>query len=104
MRYMYLLIIPVIVILIITIIIMNTSINSMQENNNLSTGSGRASARDFFLHLGSMVALYATAISFLNLVFRIINKALPEVNQNVYAWGGGSEISLPVATLVVAFP
>lgn len=64
----------------------------------------KASAKDFFLHLGSMVALYATAISFLNLVFRIINKALPEVARNYYAWGGGSEISLPVATLIVAFP
>lgn len=64
----------------------------------------KTSAKDFFLHLGVMVTLYATAISFLNLVFKIINKAFPEVTQNIYAWGGGSEISFPVATLIVAFP
>lgn len=64
----------------------------------------KTSAKDFFLHLGLAVALYTTAISFLNLVFKIINKAFPEVTQNIYAWGGGSEISLPVATLIVAFP
>lgn len=67
------------------------------ENNKIS-------AKDFFLHLGSMVALYAVSISFLNLIFRIINKAFPEVNYNIYAWGGGSEMSLPVATLIVVFP
>lgn len=64
----------------------------------------KTSAKDFFLHLGLAVALYTTAISFLNLVFKIINKAFPEVTSNIYAWGGGSEISLPVATLIVAFP
>lgn len=64
----------------------------------------KTSAKDFFLHLGAMVTLYATAVSFLNLLFRVINKAFPEVTKNIYAWGGGSEISLPVATLIVAFP
>lgn len=64
----------------------------------------KTTAKDFFLHLGVMVTLYTTAISFLNLLFRIINKVFPEVGRNVYYWGGGSEISLPVATLIVAFP
>jgi hypothetical protein len=75
---------------------MNTSINSMQET--------RASAKDFFLHLGAIVALYTVTVSFLNLVFKIINKAFPEVAQNIYAWGAGSEISMPVATLIIFFP
>lgn len=64
----------------------------------------RTSAKDFFLHLGSIVALYTVTVSFLNLAFKIINKAFPEVTQNIYAWGGGSEISLPVATLIIFFP
>lgn len=64
----------------------------------------RASAKDFFLHLGAIVALYTVTVSFLNLVFKIINKAFPEVTGNIYAWGGGSEISLPVATVIVVFP
>lgn len=75
---------------------MDTSTNFNQEN--------RFSAKDFFLHLGVMITLYATAISFLNLLFRIINEVFPEVDRNIYYWGGGSEISLPVATLIVAFP
>lgn len=79
----------------------NTSTNSKQVNP--STGLGRASARDFFLHLGAIVALYTVVISFLNLIFKIINSAFPEI-QNYYAWGGGSEISMPVATLIVVFP
>ncbi len=64
----------------------------------------RASAKDFFLHLGAIVALYTVTVSFLNLIFKVINKAFPEVAQNIYAWGGGSEISMPVATLIVFFP
>jgi TRAP-type C4-dicarboxylate transport system permease small subunit len=75
---------------------MDTSINSVQET--------RTSAKDFFLHLGVMVALYTVTVSFINLAFKIINKAFPEVAQNIYAWGGGSEISLPVATLIIFFP
>jgi hypothetical protein len=64
----------------------------------------KASAKDFFLHLGAIVALYTVTISFLNLVFKIINKAFPEVAGNIYAWGAGSEISLPVATVIIVFP
>lgn len=86
---MFLLAVPaIILIILITIIMENT----------------KASAKDFFLHLGAIVALYTISISFLNLLFKIINKAFPEVAQNIYAWGGGSEISLPVATLIIVFP
>lgn len=64
----------------------------------------KTSAKDFFLHLGVIVSLYAIVISFLNLAFKIINKAFPEVASNIYAWGAGSEISMPVATLIIVFP
>ncbi len=76
----------------------------MEPNLTTSSNGVKTSALDFFLHLGLMVTLYATAISFLNLLFRIINKAFPEVDRNIYGWGAGSEISLPVATLIVVFP
>lgn len=66
--------------------------------------NSKVSAKDFFLHLGTIVALYTVVISFLNLVFKIINKSFPEVASNIYAWGAGSEISLPVATLIIVFP
>lgn len=78
-----------VIILIIIIFVMNSS---------------KTSVKDFFLHLGMTISLYAVSVSFLNLVFRIINEAFPEVNRSYYSWGGGSEISLPVATLIVAFP
>jgi len=64
----------------------------------------KTSAKDFFLHLGAIVGLYTVAVSFINLLFKIINKAFPEVGANIYVWGGGSEISLPIATLIVFFP
>jgi len=75
---------------------MDTSINSVQET--------KTSAKDFFLHLGAIAALYTVTISFLNLIFKVINAAFPEVNQSIYAWGAGSEISMPVATLIIVFP
>lgn len=77
------------------------------ENNqhNPSTGSGPSTtAKDFFLHLGAMVALYTVVISFLNLVFTIINKAFPEITTYYGYFRSGSEISLPVATLIIVFP
>ncbi len=64
----------------------------------------KTSARDFFLHLGAIVALYTVTVSFINLAFKVVNKAFPEVTQNIYAWGAGSEISMPVATLIIFFP
>ncbi len=58
-------------------------------------------AKDFFMHLGAMVTLYAGVIALLNLLFRVINVSFPQVER--YYFGGGS-ISLPVATLIVVFP
>lgn len=66
--------------------------------------SAKVSAKDFFLHLGVMVGLFTVAISFINLLFKIINKALPEIGASAYSWGAGSQISMPVATLIVFFP
>ena len=64
----------------------------------------KTSAKDFFLHLGSMVALYVVASNFINLLFKIIDQAFPDMITNGYYWSQGSEISLPVATLIIVFP
>jgi hypothetical protein len=67
----------------------------------------KTSAKDFFLHLGAMVALYAVAISFVNMLFTVINKALPAIDQYSYGYYGSYNpynISLPVATLIIVFP
>src|SRR3989344_5113229 len=74
------------------------------ENPSINSGQAKASAKDFFLHLGAIVALYVIAGNFINLLFRIINKAYPEVASYNYYFQSGSEISLPVATLIIVFP
>ena len=60
----------------------------------------KTTARDFFLHLGSIVALYAVVIAFLNLLFSVINEAFPQINQYYYT----PSISMPVAVLIIIFP
>ncbi len=66
------------------------------EPQKIKTG-----ARDFFLHFGAMVALYAGTVALINLLFRIINVAYPQVDQYFL---GTTQVSLPVATLIVVFP
>ncbi|MEK7642813.1 MAG: DUF5671 domain-containing protein [Patescibacteria group bacterium] len=77
----------------------------MEQNQNVLPA--KMNALDFFLHLGSIVALYVVVGNFINLLFRIINKSFPEVAYN-YSYGyfgrSGGEISFPVATLIIVFP
>lgn len=77
------------------------------ENQNFSYSTNNKSettAKDFFLHLGMIVSLYATVIAFLNLLFKVIDKAFPNMITKAYYWSRSSEISMPVATLIVVFP
>lgn len=76
---------------------------------NSAGGSGaifskvRTSPKDFFLHLGVVVALYVSAISLLNLLFQTINYAFPDALAGYgdpYSYG----IRLAVATLIIIFP
>lgn len=60
----------------------------------------KTSAKDFFLHLGTMIALYSTAISLLNLLFTIINKAYPQVGS----YYGNYSVSFPVSMMIIMFP
>lgn len=60
-------------------------------------------AKDFFLHLASQVALYTIVINLGNLLFRIINKAYPQLD-GYYGYFGDSSISFPVALLIIVFP
>lgn len=68
-----------------------------------STSSPRASAKDFFINLGAIVALYTGVVSLLNLLFTIINTAYPKIT-NGYNYFGSQSISWPVATLIIFFP
>lgn len=66
----------------------------------------RTSPKDFFLHLLSIVALYASAISFLVFTFQCVNIFFPDVLQNGYYGFLSSYESMrwAVAMLIVFFP
>ncbi len=60
-------------------------------------------AKDFFINLGAIVALYTSIVSLLNLLFTIINTSYPQINSG-YNFFGSASISWPVATIIVFFP
>jgi len=61
----------------------------------------KTSAKDFFLHIATIILLYTGVIALLNLIFQVINVAFPQIDQYYY---GQSSISFEVATLIVVFP
>ncbi len=63
--------------------------------------NNKITAKDFFLHLGAIVAFYASAIALITLLFEAINFAYPQINSYNYYF---PSISFQVATLIVAFP
>ncbi len=63
----------------------------------------KSSAKDVFLHLGAIVALFTIVVNLVNLLFTAINKAYPQISTyGVYSNSGS--ISFPVATLIIFFP
>ncbi len=62
----------------------------------------KTSAKDFFLNLGVIVAVYVLVGNLLSLLFTVINKAYPKVSG--YDYFGTFSISWPVATLIIVFP
>src|SRR3989338_6861452 len=62
----------------------------------------KITAKDFFLHIAVIALLYAVTVALLNILFRVVNVAFPQVTS--YGHYGSSSISLSVATLIVVFP
>lgn len=62
----------------------------------------KTSAKDFFINLGAIVALYTTVVSLLNLLFTVINNAYPQITT--YYYSSSQSISFPVSTLIIFFP
>jgi len=60
----------------------------------------KGGAKDFFLNLGAIIALYTVVASVLNLLFTVINVAYPQIGY----YYGTQSISWPVAVLIIAFP
>ncbi len=63
----------------------------------------KITAKDFFLHIGVIVALYVFAISFLSFMFDIINYAFPD-RQAFYGDPYSSSMRFALSTLMVSFP
>ncbi len=78
------------------------NLNHMENYSSTSSGSSKTSAKDFFLNLGLIVALYATVMSFVSLLFTTIDSAFPKIT-NAYQYYNPS-ISMPVAILIISFP
>lgn len=73
----------------------------------MSESVKKVSAKDFFLQLGAMVALYASAISFTLLVFEYINVLLPDplgIGGYHDISGSFQSIRWNIALLIVVFP
>ena len=66
----------------------------------------KVSPKDVFLHLLAIITLYASAVSFIVLVFQYINLAFPDALQGGYyaMESAQSAIRFSVATLIVVFP
>jgi hypothetical protein len=71
-----------------------------QENTRIM--QNKISVKDFFLHVAVMALLYVGTIALLNLLFRVINVAFPQIDQSYRYYS--MNISLPVATLIVVLP
>lgn len=65
----------------------------------------KASPKDVFLHLFSMVTLYGSAISLITLLFQYVNLAVPDALEQQYYYSGAYQtIRFAVASLIVLFP
>ncbi|MFA5934927.1 MAG: DUF5671 domain-containing protein [Candidatus Paceibacterota bacterium] len=62
----------------------------------------KTTAKDFFLYLGVIVGLYVSAVSFLILLFQIINKTFPLAGE--YLTGIEYPIRGSLAALIIFFP
>ncbi|MDE1988753.1 MAG: hypothetical protein KGI39_03585, partial [Patescibacteria group bacterium] len=63
----------------------------------------KTTPKDFFVFIGSMVALYVSAISLLNLLFVTINASFPDVLNFSYE-NFSSSMRWSIASLLIVFP
>jgi len=71
----------------------------METNSQVVPKSG---PKDVFYHLLSIVTLYMSAVSFIALVFQLINKWYPDPLD--YTYGVSDSIRWSAAILIVSFP
>ncbi len=61
----------------------------------------RMTPKDFFLHLGATIVLYATAIALINLVFSVINYFVPD---QLAGYFHVNSVIWPISMLIVLIP
>lgn len=59
--------------------------------------------KDFFIQLGAIVSLYVSAVSFIVLVFQMINTAFPD-SLDYYVDPYSAGIRVAIASLIIVFP
>lgn len=69
----------------------------------MDTLKPKTTAKDFFLHIGIIVALYVFATSFLAFLFDIINYTFPD-RQAYYGDPYSSSMRFALSTLIIFFP
>ena len=62
----------------------------------------KTTAKDFFLYLAITIGLYVSVVSFLSLIFSIIDKVFPLAGD--YAGGFENTIRVSIAALIIFFP
>ena len=60
----------------------------------------KTTAKDFVLHLATIAGLYTLVISFVSLLFTLIDKVYPDA----FFYSNYYNISMPIATLIIVFP
>ena len=78
----------------------------MEESGQGASRSGKASPKDVFLHLLSILALYGSSGSFLALLFQYVNLAFPDLRRDDFYYNEAiyHSIRLAISTLIVLFP
>ncbi len=71
----------------------------------------KLSNQEFFLWFGIIITLYSTVSAFLNMIFRVLNKALPDALDGISYYSsynsssnGLTSLSTPLSIIIISFP
>lgn len=93
-----------VILLIIVVILLTLSIYFKYMENNINSNqpsTSRSGVQDFFLYLFSIICLYVSSVSFISLMYAIINKYFPD---NLYNYSSFSSAKWAIASLIIFFP
>jgi len=74
----------------------------MEIDTTQSTNKIKTTPKDFFLHLGAIVALYISVVSIITLLLAIIDQLYPKPFEYVDPYAGG--VSVALAMIFIASP